>query len=142
MSSKKVDAEPSELIFKSDSGQQIINIKFKPDLHSQMHSVLSEVVGYHEARQLGVLIPASVLAVHRDAIVEEFTDCQLDYTKANSPYTKILKAIDDYLEEIREQLDAKLAKGLIEFNDLPFVFPVGTKVATHFQGKLLGGTIA
>ena len=111
------------------------------DIKYQLNEVLGDVLGYHEARRFGYVYPVNQLMGMRDQIAEEFNNYGVDIESTASKYRPFMVILDEFIKEVRAQLSEKVAKGSIEFGDVPYLLLKGTEVTTVLDGEEIGGII-
>lgn len=125
-----------------DGGSVYLDCSRAPqDVQYQILEILGEVLGYHEARRFSYIYPVSELMGQRDAIASEFENHGVDVEGATSKFKPFMAILDEFIKEVREQLKDKIARGSIEFGDIPYLLVKGTEVSTVMDGEELGGTI-
>lgn len=111
------------------------------DVKHQIMEVLGDVLGYHEARRFSYIFPVSELMGHRDQIAEEFNNYGIDINGATSKFKPFMVILDEFIKEVREQLQEKIDRGSIEFGDVPYLLTKGTEVSSVMDGEEIGGVV-
>lgn len=123
-------------------GDTYISVKSAPeDIRNTILNVLKEVMGFHKARNYDYTYPVDALIGIRDNIVSEFADYSEDITDSKNKFHNFLAIVDEFAVLVKEQLKDKIARGSIEFGDIPYLLEKGTHVSTIRDGHKIGGVV-
>ena len=140
---KKAAKEKAPAIAKFEKmGDTFISIKSAPnDIKETVLNVLQEVLGFHKARGYDYVFPVDDLLGYRDSIVSEFSDYNEDVENAKNKFHNFIAILDEFAKLVKEQLKDKIARGSIEFGDIPYLLEKGTEVSTSRDGEKIGGVV-
>lgn len=103
------------------------SLKDQQSLHllDCLNRVSNEVFGYH-SKPKGTIWTLETISRNLEAIRDQFEEWDFDTNSVLA--TKLFITAERHAEEIAKHLRESMAKGEIEFNDLPFLFEKGDKV--------------
>lgn len=123
-------------------GETYISVKNAPsDIKETVQNVLQDVLGFHQARGYDYVYPVDDLLGRRDQIVEEFDNYGEQVNNLNNKFHNFITILDEFAKAVKEQLADKIARGSIEFGDIPYLLEKGIEVSTSRDGEKIGGII-
>lgn len=123
-------------------GETFISAAGAPaDVKNTLLAVLQDVVGFHEARGYDYIYPVDKMLGFRDNLHQTFHNYGEDTDDTKNKFHGFMAIVDEFAAAVKAQLKDKLAKGNVEFGDIPYLLEKGMEVLTSHDGKLLGGTI-
>lgn len=140
---KKVAKEKAPAIAKFEkNGETYISVKSAPeDVKNTVQNVLQDVLGFHKARGYDYIYPVDDLLGFRDTIVEEFDNYSENATDPKSKFFQFIAILDEFAKVVKAQLADKIARGSIEFGDIPYLLEKGAEVSTSRDGEKIAGVV-
>ena len=140
--SKKTAPKKPGIVKLEHQGDVMIDCSGVPDeAKNTILNVLGEILGYHDVRRHNHVYPVTELYNARDSLVQEFSDYGENIEQPRNRFHAFLTIIDEFASSVKEQLKAKIAQGVVEFDDIPYLLEKGTKVSTIHDGEKIGGVI-
>jgi len=135
------EKEPAIQKLERDGETYVSLLKAPTDIKDTVQNVLGEIVGFHKARSYSYLYPVSDLLGFRDNLVKEMGDYGEHIEDKKNKFHNFLIIIDEFATKVRGQLKEKIARGSIEFGDVPYLLEKGMEVTTSRDGYRIGGVI-
>ena len=126
-----------ELVY--DASEREVDASENDEMKEVLVSVLSETVGYSTAQAYNGKYGIDLLAKHLPAIKAAMSNCGHDAEE--KPWSCLLQKLEDFIKEMKEQLGDKIAKGQLEFSDIPYFLTEGDEVITTIDGQPIGGIV-
>lgn len=124
------------------AGETYISLKHAgADVKDTVINVLQDVLGFHEARAYGGIYPVTKLLGFRDNIVQEFNNYGEAVENKTNKFHQFIAIVDEFCGQVKDQLKDKVARGTVEFGDIPYLLEKGTEVRASHDGEMLGGVI-
>lgn len=108
------------------------------DMFNATKEALGESLGYGVVNAMGRIIPLATLARIKPGLEQHYDD----YDVAATEFERLFTFLDAYLAEKKKQLQTNIARGVLEWDDVQFIFEKGTPVvAIGDDDELLGGYV-
>lgn len=106
---------------------------------NQFFYAVTDILGRTSANSFNHIYPLDILAPLGASIVAFIRDT---YDRSDDWITELADIFENRMEEYRTKSQRRINIGMIEFNDIPFLYTLGTEVEFRCNGMLMGGTIS
>lgn len=123
-------------------GNTYISVADAPDdIKSTVLGVMQTLLGWHEARGFDNIYPVSKLLGSRDELIKEFGEYDISIEDGADKFHGILTILDKFYTSVKSQLAEKIARGSIEFGDIPYLLEKGMEVSASHDGEKIAGVV-
>lgn len=102
---------------------------------------LANAMGAQQVSRMQQVYSLRIISTYLDQIKSQFDDYCVEYNDSSSDGAMLVEKATEYHKAAKEQITAKIASGLVEFEDIPFLFEEGHEVATNHGGEFVSGIV-